>query len=70
MIKTETITRNGQTYDRTYSDAGRQIMRDGATYDEAIDPVDSGRVYTETDTPIAYADIDGGELLDMLEAVL
>lgn len=24
------------------------IARDGAEYDEAIDPVDSGRIYTET----------------------
>lgn len=37
---------------RTYSDAGCMIERDGEMYEEAIDPADSGRVYTETDVPI------------------
>ena len=34
---------------RTYSDAGKLIERDGVVYEEAIDPEDSGRVYTESD---------------------
>lgn len=33
---------------RTYSDTGKMIERDGIVYEEAIDPEDSGRVYTET----------------------
>lgn len=33
---------------RTYSDAGKLIERDGVAYEEAIDPENSGRVYTET----------------------
>lgn len=33
---------------RNYSDAGKLIERDGVVYEEAIDPEDSGRVYTET----------------------
>lgn len=37
---------------RTYSSLGMKIERDGARYDEAIDPKDKGRVYTETDEPI------------------
>ena len=28
------------------------IERDGVRYSEAIDPIDSGRLYTETDEPI------------------
>lgn len=28
------------------------IERDGVRYSEAIDPLDAGRVYTETDEPI------------------
>lgn len=36
---------------RTYSSLGRKIMRDGVAYDEAIDPSDAGRTYTEADTP-------------------
>ena len=54
MIKTETITINGRTLVRTYSDANRMIQQDGtgAVYAEAYDPVDSGRTYTETEESI------------------
>jgi hypothetical protein len=34
---------------RTYSDKGFLIERDGALYAEAIDPENSGRVYSETE---------------------
>ena len=37
---------------RAYSDAGYCIERDGVEYEEAIDPKELNRVYTETDTPI------------------
>ena len=55
MIKSETITINGRTFVRTYSDANRMIQQDGtgAIYAEAYDPVDSGRTYTETEEEIA-----------------
>lgn len=52
MLKTENITFNGKEYIRTYSDLNVMIERDGAMYEEAIDPIDSGRTYTETDQPI------------------
>ena len=43
---------NGVMYDYAYSDSGYMIERDGVLYSEAVDPLDSGRVYTETDEPI------------------
>ena len=51
MIKSETLTINGRTFIRTYSDSGYMIKQDGtgAVYSEAYDPADSGRTYTETD---------------------
>lgn len=52
VIKT-TKTINGVTYDYTYSDYGMMIERDGVRYSEAVDPLNSGRVYTETDEPVA-----------------
>lgn len=54
MIVTEYYrTRNdGVILNRTYSDAGMMIERDGARYSEAIDPADLNRQYTETDEPI------------------
>lgn len=60
MIKTETITINGRTLVRTYSDANRMIRQDstGNIYSEAVDPVGSGRTYTETDTPIEQTEDD------------
>ena len=44
--------RDGVELFRTYSDRGVMIERDGVLYEEAIDPVDRGRVYNETETPI------------------
>ena len=54
MIKSETITINGRTFVRTYSNANRMIRQDGtgAVYAEAYDPVGSGRTYTETEEEI------------------
>ena len=43
---------NGILYAYTYSDSGYMIDREGVRYSEAVDPLDSGRVYTETDEPI------------------
>ena len=55
MIKVETVTINGRTFVRTYSDAKRMIKQDGtgAVYSEAYDPADSGRTYAETEEEIA-----------------
>ena len=60
MIKSETITINGRTLVRTYSDANLMIRQDsiGNIYSEAVDPVGSGRTYTETDTPIEQTEDD------------
>ena len=52
MIKTENITINDRMLTRTYSDSGYYIQRDGVRYAEAIDPLDSGRTYTETEVPM------------------
>lgn len=52
MIIKTTKTINGTVYDYTYSDIGMKIERDGARYDEAVDPLGSNREYTETDEPI------------------
>lgn len=60
MIQTEIIK---ETLIRTYSDQGMKIERDGIRYDEAVDPIDMNRVYTETDEPID-SDMPFGELTD------
>lgn len=49
MIIKEIIEINGKQYDYTYSNSGKRISRDGVSYDTAIDPLDSGRVYVESD---------------------
>ena len=54
MIRTETLTIGDKQYTRTYSDAGMMIhggVPEG-DYDEAVDPAELGRTYTETDIPI------------------
>jgi hypothetical protein len=53
MIVTEYYrTRDdGVVLNRTYSDIGMMIERDGVRYVEAIDPVEMNRTYIETDEP-------------------
>ena len=48
MINTEIIEIKGKEYSRTYSDSDYMIERDEVQYSEAIDPVRSGRICTET----------------------
>jgi hypothetical protein len=43
---------DGVVLNRTYSDAGFMIERDGVRYSEAVDPAELNRQYTETDEPI------------------
>lgn len=47
MIITENVEINGRQFVRTYSNARRYVVRDGAEYYEAYDPVEFGRTYTE-----------------------
>lgn len=57
IIQTTKII-NGITYDYAYSDSGRMIEREGKHYCEAVDPLNSNRVYTETDIPIEIEEIE------------
>lgn len=43
---------DGVVLNRTYSTNGVMIERDGELYEEAIDPAELNRQYTETDTPL------------------
>ena len=52
MIVQTTKEVNGVVYAYTYSNSGNMIERDGVRYSEAVDTLDSGRLYTETDEPI------------------
>ena len=59
MIITEYyMTRtDGVVLNRTYSDEGMMIEREGVQYSEAIDPAELGRQYMETDIPIAEPEV-------------
>ena len=54
MIITEYyMTRaDGVVLNRTYSDKGMMIERDGVRYSEAVDPSELNRQYIETDEPV------------------
>lgn len=60
MIVTEYyMTRSdGVVLNRTYSDRGYMIERDGVRYSEAVDPAEENRVYTETEEPIVTHGFD------------
>lgn len=47
MIVQEHFDVEGRDFIRTYSDAGRYVVRDGVEYSEACDPAEFGRTYTE-----------------------
>lgn len=49
MIKTEQYELNGIAITRTHSDEGRYVVRDGIAYEEANDPSELNRQYTEGD---------------------
>ena len=66
-IITEHFDVNGRDFIRTYSDKGMKIHGGfpESDYDEACDPADLNRTYTETDTPI---ESDESTLADKAEA--
>lgn len=47
MIRTEKIKINDKDYNRVYSSAGRYVVRDKISYNEALDPVELKREYEE-----------------------
>jgi hypothetical protein len=59
---------DGVVLNRTYSDKGMMIERDGVRYSEAIDPAELNRQYTETDEPLA--DLTDTEFREMVERAL
>lgn len=60
MIKTEyyRTREDGVVLNRTYSDEGFMIERDGVRYSEAIDPAELNREYVETDEPIETIEVE------------
>jgi hypothetical protein len=68
MIITETITINGKQFTKNYSNEGFYIQKVGTEeiYSEAIDPVDSGRTYIETDKLIEAEELTAENALDII----
>lgn len=68
MIKADSVTINSRTYTRTFSTTGHYIIQDntGAQYEEAVDPENSGRTYTESDDLIETAEISDSEALKII----
>lgn len=69
MIITETLEKNGRMLIRTYSDRGVYIQRDGVRYESAVDPIETGRTYTETDD-IIPVETGVSERVDALETIV
>lgn len=67
MIVTENVKVGERDFIRTYSDAGRYILggEPYGTYEDALDPAEFGRTYTEGD-PIP--DEERSDLADKAEA--
>lgn len=69
-IVTETVTMGSKQFVHTYSDSGHMIHGGSpeGDYEEAYDPVGSGRTYTETDIPIE-GESTAEEIVDILTGV-
>lgn len=53
MIVIEEVKINGKSFNKTHSDEGFMIERDGIKYSEAIDPIEfNNRIYIETNEKI------------------
>ena len=60
MIIQTTKEINGVVYDYAYSDSGYMIERDDVRYSEAVDQIDSGRLYTDTYVSSSGSDNNAG----------
>lgn len=60
MIVTEyyMTRKDGVVLNRAYSDAGFFIERDGIRYEDAVDPAELNRQYTETDELIPVEEME------------
>lgn len=65
MIVTENFKVGERDFVRTYSDAGRYVVRDAVEYSEACDPAEFGRTYTEGEL-MPVDDAEAAEILDIL----
>jgi len=68
MIVQEHYELNGIEFTRTFSDAGKCVTRDGEEYEEANDPTEYGRVYTESENDLPS--ISAEEALDIITGVV
>ena len=72
MVKAEIYGKfiDGSNLIRSYSDSGYYIERDGVRYEEAIDPENMHRTYTETDELIPMTEeeeeMNAAEMLNIL----
>lgn len=64
-IVTETFYIGQRECTRTYSDAGRYVVRDGIAYEAAEDPAELGRTYTEGEL-MPTDEGEAEEILDIL----
>ncbi len=55
MTEYDMTRADGVVLNRTYSDKGMMIERDGVRYEEAIDPAELDRQYAETDEPVDHS---------------
>jgi hypothetical protein len=68
MIIQERYTVNGVDFIRTTSDGGRYVVRDGVEYEEACDPAEFGRQYTEGEL-IPVDEAEAEEIMNILLGV-
>lgn len=58
MLITETIEIKGTNFIHNYSDDGHFVERDGVKYVDALDPIGTDRIYTESEEVIPNYEIE------------
>ena len=66
MIRQEHFLVGEADFIRTFSDSGRYVVRDGISYEEACDPAEFGRTYTEGE----IMPVDENEAQEILNIIL
>ena len=63
----ENVVVRGKNFTHTFSDSNRFVVRDGISYEDAYDPTEFGRTYTEGDViPQEQDEINSDEAIDII----
>lgn len=70
MIKTEIVTINNHDFEHIWSDENKYICRNGQSWEEVYNPLNTGREYTEGDYIVKDENDIKSEVQQILDILL